>query len=183
MNSQNAHSAFSNKLFLASLPPNGEPQNLTEVDGQRCIDNGGRTSVIRPIPNGTTHATYSRSFGISFRLFHLRVNLYCCAVSETAIHYSLHRKKYRFACLRGSQWDHSRPRALATIMPCDTWLHNYTFCTSSFAQKKPLIRNFIVSRNGIRGITKNFGCRLKRANHYVNILVHSYLVTLSQLRR
>ena len=50
------------------------------------------------------------------------------------------------------------PRALATIMLCDTCLHNDT-CTSSFAhRKKPLICNFMVSGNGILGqLTNIFG--------------------------
>ena len=39
------------------------------------------------------------------------------------------------------------PQALATIMLCETWLHNNLLCEFFRAQKKPLIRNFIVSGN------------------------------------
>ena len=63
------------------------------------------------------------------------------------------------------------PNTLATIILCNTWLHDDTFCTSSLVHEitMPLIRNFIASGNGILGkLYQNFWVQ-KHSNHYLFI--------------
>ena len=53
------------------------------------------------------------------------------------------------------------PRALTTIMLCDTWLHNDTFYASSFARTKVASYSDFSCWN-LRKLTNNFECKGKR---------------------
>ena len=85
----------------------------------------------------------------------------CCTVSEAAVLISYTGKIW--IRLTASIPNYTTlPCTLAMIMFCGTWLHTVMTRWGAWvlSHRKPLIRNFIVSGNGILGkLTNNFGCK------------------------
>ena len=85
----------------------------------------------------------------------IKVESYCCTASEAAVHISYTGKISIRLTTFVYDWT-TMPRALATIMLCDTCLHRHVLHEFFRAGKKPYSRDFVVSGNGILGkLTKN----------------------------
>ena len=83
----------------------------------------------------------------------------CCGASEQRFTF-LTQEKSRFAWLRRCPLDHNASRASNhnALRHSTSWWH--VMHEFFHARKKPLIRNFIVSGNGILGkLTTKFGCK------------------------
>ena len=62
----------------------------------------------------------------------------CCAAREAAVHIS-YTGKISIRLTASVCNNTTMPRALATIMLCDTCVHNGTFCTSFFSHERSLL--------------------------------------------
>ena len=96
----------------------------------------------------------------------------CCAASEAAVHVSYTGKiSIRLSASVGNYT--TMPRALATVMLCDTWLHNDTFCEFFRARKKPLLSQFYSFCKDSWEAYQNFGVQ-KRSSH--SLLIYLFQI-------